>query len=179
MTARKATDEQFIDTWKRLKSPRAVAQALGITERVAYSRRREIEARYGLQLSVTGPGLFVPDNKRRLEMGLEDGHMVVFSDAHYWPEDPSPAHEALTVVCKELKPKILVANGDMLDGASISRHEPLGWQQLPTVREEIDACTERLDELKRAAKGAKRMVSWMRRAIGRAPIFGSKPCSAR
>src|SRR5574340_1104670 len=103
MTARKATDEQFIDTWKRLKSPRAVAQALGITERVAYSRRREIEARYGLQLSVTGPGLFVPDNKRRLEMGLEDGHMVVFSDAHYWPEDPSPAHEALTVVCKELK----------------------------------------------------------------------------
>lgn|SRR5574340_132256 len=157
MTARKATDEQFIDTWKRLKSPRAVAQALGITERVAYSRRREIEARYGLQLSVTGPGLFVPDNKRRLEMGLEDGHMVVFSDAHYWPEDPSPAHEALTVVCKELKPKILVANGDMLDGASISRHEPLGWQQLPTVREEIDACTERLDELKRAAKGAKRI----------------------
>lgn len=157
MTTKKATDEQFIDAWKRLKSPRAVANELGLAERNVYIRRREIEARLGIQLAANGHGLFIPDNKRRLEMGVENGHAIVFSDAHYWPEDPSVAHNALLRVCKDLKPKLIVANGDVLDGARISRHEPLGWQALPTVREELDVCRERMDEVKRAAKGARRI----------------------
>jgi predicted phosphodiesterase len=157
MTLRKITDDIFIETWKRLKSPRAVANALGIPEREAYKRRRAVETKYGLTLAANADGVFVPDNRRRLEMGLEKGTVVVFSDAHYWPEDPSVAHEALIEVITELKPKLVVANGDVLDGARISRHEPLGWQDLPSVREELDVCTERLAEVKKAARGAKRI----------------------
>lgn len=153
----KVSDEQFIDTWKRLKSPRAVANALGITERIAYSRRRAIEAKYGLTLAANSPNLFIPDNKRRLEMGIENGTAIVFSDAHYWPEDPSVGHNAVLELSKELRPKLVVANGDVLDGARISRHDPLGWQPVPSLRDELDVCAERLSEIEKAAKGAKRI----------------------
>jgi hypothetical protein len=153
----KVSDEQFIDTWKRLKSPRAVASALGIAERNAYTRRRAVEAKYGITLAAFGPNLFIPDNKRRLEMGVENGTAIVFSDAHYWPEDPSAGHTALVTLCKDLRPKLVVANGDVLDGARISRHDPLGWQSTPTLRDELDVCAERLSEIEVAAKGAKRI----------------------
>lgn len=156
----KVSDEQFIDTWKRLKSPRAVANALGIAERNAYVRRRAIEAKYGITLGTTGPNLYVPENKRRLEMGLENGTALVFSDAHYWPEDPSVGHLALVELAKELRPKLIVANGDVLDGARISRHDPLGWQSVPTLRDELDVCNERLSEIKKASPGSKRI--WTR-----------------
>lgn len=158
MTQRKITDDIFIDTWKRLKSPRAVANALGIPEREAYRRRRSIEGKHGIVLGANADGVYVPENMRRLELGLENGVAIVFSDAHYWPEDPSPAHNALIEVIKELKPKLTCANGDVLDGATISRHEPLGWQQLPSLREELDVCQDRMDEVKRATpRGSKRI----------------------
>lgn len=150
------TDERFIDAWKRLHSARAVARELDMPEREVYSRRRKVESKFGIQLAANAAGVFVPENLRRLEIGVEKGHVVVFSDAHYWPEDPTPAHNALIRVIKDLKPKITIANGDVLDGARISRHEPLGWQQLPNVREELDVCTDRMDEVREAYPGAKR-----------------------
>lgn len=152
------TDERFIDAWKRLKSPRAVANELNLPEREVYKRRRRIESKFGMTLAANEKGIYVPENLRRLEMNVENGHVIVFSDAHYWPEDPSPAHNALVQVIKDLKPKMTIANGDVMDGARISRHEPLGWQALPTVREEIDVCTDRMDEIKGATpKGSKRV----------------------
>lgn len=157
MSKLKATDEQFIEAWHRLRSARAVAAELGMATRNVYLRRRELEDKLGIQLAASGSKLFVPHNKRRLEMGIENGNVIVFSDAHYWPEDPSVAHLALVRVCKDMKPKLVIANGDVVDGARISRHEPLGWQHLPYVREELDVAAERLAEVKGAAKGAQRI----------------------
>jgi hypothetical protein len=40
----------------------------------------------------------------------------VFSDAHYFPGEPSIGHQALLRVIKEVKPVMIVANGDIMDG---------------------------------------------------------------
>jgi hypothetical protein len=56
---------------------------------------------------------------------------------------------------KEYKPTAIVCNGDALDGASISRFPRMDWSQLPTVKEELEACQYYLGEIEAVSKGAK------------------------
>jgi hypothetical protein len=89
--------------------------------------------------------------KGRRELSVENGTVIVFSDAHYWPGEPSTAHRALVEFCKRIKPVAVVCNGDAIDGSSISRHPPIGWESCPTVKEELEVCQERLGEITAAA----------------------------
>lgn len=93
-------------------------------------------------------------SKGRVHVNLSDGVMVDFSDCHYWPGLVSTSHRALVKLCKVLKPKLVVANGDVLDGARISRHARIGWQNAPKVQDEITTCQERLREVERASRDA-------------------------
>lgn len=87
----------------------------------------------------------------RIARPVENGTVIVFSDAHYWPGIVSTAHRALLHLIKKLKPCMVVANGDVFDGARISRHPRIMWQQTPSVVEELRAVTERMDEVEKAA----------------------------
>lgn len=81
---------------------------------------------------------------------IRDGYLCVFGDAHFWPGERSLAHEALCLVIKKIlgsKLKLLIANGDIADCATASRHEPLGWQKLPSIAEELDAVRLRLGQI--------------------------------
>ena len=91
----------------------------------------------------------------RVSTVLENGKIVIFSDAHYWPGYISTAHRALIQVIKTEKPAIVVCNGDAFDGAQISRFGRNQWSKAPTVVEELKAVKERLGEVEKAAKGAK------------------------
>jgi predicted MPP superfamily phosphohydrolase len=85
----------------------------------------------------------------------------VASDCHYWPDLISTAHRAFVKLTKELKPKIVVINGDAFDGASISRHPAGGtWQSLPSVKQELEACQDRLEEIQKAAGAAQLHFCW-------------------
>ena len=90
----------------------------------------------------------------QLDRTVEDGVVLVGSDAHYWPGPPSTAHRMFCYLAREMQPKVIVMNGDVLDGASISRHPRIGWERRPTVREELDVCSERLAEIRDAAPRA-------------------------
>lgn len=92
--------------------------------------------------------------KGRKELDVENGIVLVFSDAHYWPGEPSVAHRAVVKFCDTLRPACIVCNGDAIDGASISRHPPIGWESCPTVKEELEVCQERLAEIRAAANQA-------------------------
>jgi hypothetical protein len=94
----------------------------------------------------------LPTVKGRRELEIDSGVVLVFSDAHFWPGAPSVAHRALVKFCKDLAPKIVVCNGDAIDGASISRHPPIGWESCPTVKEELETCQERLGEILDASR---------------------------
>jgi hypothetical protein len=94
--------------------------------------------------------------KGREQIELADGTIVVFSDAHFWPgQPPSTAYLALLHLIKKLKPAIIVANGDMTDMATVSRHPPLGWSSMPTVAEELEVCQERLKGITKISGNAK------------------------
>ncbi len=167
----RSTDEEFIAAWRQSGcSPTRAAKILGCYTQAVLARRARM-AKRGILL----PTVSTSPNSRgangfgehdwqvkaapyesRASETLRDGCMVVFSDAHFWPGIRSVAFEALLVVLKELQPKLLISNGDAFDGASISRHDPLGWQKLPTVVEELDATKNFLDEIARAAPKAKR-----------------------
>jgi hypothetical protein len=85
--------------------------------------------------------------KGRKEIDVENGSVIVFSDAHYWPGEPSTAHRALVEFCKRINPVAVVCNGDAIDGSAISRHPPIGWESCPSVKEELEVCQERLGEI--------------------------------
>lgn len=87
----------------------------------------------------------------RRHLKIRDGIVLVGSDGHYWPGKPPTAHRAFVHFARRLGPKAVIYNGDAFDGASISRHPPIGWESRPTVAQEISACRERLKEIREAS----------------------------
>lgn len=156
------TDEEFAAVWRRFCSASKVAAYLGVSVRSVYERRNSVERRLGIVLpsakdDTNRVAVSLPKQGYRHILDNFTGIVLVFSDAHFWPgEALSTAFLALIELIKEFKPKAIVCNGDVLDGASISRHPPVSWLEIPNVAEEIATCQERLDEIRWAApKGCK------------------------
>lgn len=162
------TDAEFISTW-RSTGGRAqdVADRLGTSVRGVYKRRNKIESDHGIQLPSAGDGGHkgrgdaggVPNEYlQRLSIDSFVGTAVVFSDNHYWPgQTPTVAHRALVEVVKELKPKLIIGNGDLFDGARLSRFPRNGWEEQPRVADELDEARERLGEVEHAYRGAQKV----------------------
>jgi hypothetical protein len=125
---------------------------LDITVRGVYARRRKIEKKENLILpSQTLWGGQVKKIAYRQIMEGVTGPVVIFSDLHAWPGDRSPAFFAMLKVIKQLKPRLIINNGDAFDGATISRHPPMGYLDLPTVEQELSYCQELLKQVEDAA----------------------------
>ena len=155
-----ASDGEFIEAWKRLGSATLVAKALGMTERNTHNRRRHLEAKMDMVLdSRFKSGGRLSDtshNPAMREMDIGDGYVLVGSDAHYMPGVATTAHRAFVEFARELKPVAVVMNGDAFDGGTISRFPRIGWDNKPTVIQELDAVKERLSEIEGA--GPKTLV---------------------
>jgi hypothetical protein len=168
-----ASDQEFIAAWQRLKKASAVSKALDINLRSVYSRRRAMEAKYGMALESITPIRGASDRsaagRRANALAAEraekyegemhdtvaDGVVLVASDCHYWPGIVTVAHEAFCRLAKALNPAMVVLNGDILDGARISRHPRIMWEQQPQLKDEIHAVQDRCAEIERAAGTAK------------------------
>jgi hypothetical protein len=59
--------------------------------------------------------------------------------------------KAFIKFCKDMKPRAVVLNGDMMDFPRISRFDPIGWEKQPKVSEEIEAAQDILHEIEMAA----------------------------
>lgn len=159
MTAPRCTDEEFLGLWgKHRGNAQSIAKELGLTApRSVFARRRRLEVKHGAVLRATeNESIKKLHRKPRLETNVKSGIILVGSDCHYHPGDPSTAHKAFVKFIKEMRPHVVVLNGDVFDGASISRWERIGWDSRPTVKQELDVCNERLVEIEDAAKGAER-----------------------
>jgi hypothetical protein len=152
MSAPKCTDEEFIKLWREHGSPHAVARALSLEVTNVYRRRRRIETRHGIELNANmhTDKTVVKRHDARVEHSFENGIVIVFSDAHFWPRTYTTAFRALLKFIENMKPKVVVCNGDAFDGASISRHPPIGWDELPTVQEELEAVEDHLTQIEDA-----------------------------
>lgn len=135
------------------------ARRLGMNERAVHQRRARIEKRHGIQIPV--PHIrntrVADSHPGRVCIEVKDGVVLVGGDGHYWPGPASTAHRAFVKFCKTLKPQVVVMNGDAFDGATISRHPPIGWENRPSVVEELEAVQERLSEIEKAAFKARKV----------------------
>jgi predicted phosphodiesterase len=158
---RKLDDAAFTELWKTHKSAAKVAKASGLSIRAVQSRRRSIEQRYHQPLAGAHhtahnfANLSPRLHKPRLDLGIENGIVIVGSDAHIWPHQRTTAMAGFIKLVKELGPKAVVLNGDVFDGASVSRWPRIGWDNTPTVKEELHACQETLGEIEDVAGRAK------------------------
>ncbi len=141
------------------------ARQLGLTRGAVYQRRRNMERKYKRQIKSGATKEFREGHGTRCGIShpdwltdeIENGIVLVGSDAHYWPGIVTTAHRGFVKLCKELKPRIVIMNGDILDGASISRHPPIGWEDRPSLIQELEASQERLGEIERAAGKARKL----------------------
>ena len=140
-----------------------MARQYGIRERnvVARRRRLEVEMNQPIQGPRTNPAahcVAVSEHPHRAVITVPNGTVIVAGDAHYWPGEPSLMHRALITFCRELRPKALVLNGDVIDAPSVSRHAPIGWEARPKLVDEIEAAQDRLHEILSALpQGAERV----------------------
>jgi len=147
------TNEQFIDLWNKLGSPSLVAKATGTNITNVHNRR----AKLGLKTwnDTSSRRIVKVSHEGRINYNIENGSIIVFSDAHYWPDQRTTMHRALVSMIRKLKPKLIVNNGDAFDGGTISRWPRIGWDKKPSVIEELNAVKAALDEIESAAKEAK------------------------
>jgi len=146
-------DEEFIRLFTTLGGAQT-AKRLNIGERAVYHRRRALEKKY--DRPIHSPHNVPTDcHPERREFELENGIILIGSDAHYWPGIVTTAHRAFVKFVQDMKPKAVVLNGDVMDGASISRHPPSGYEDRPMVVDEMNACKERMFEIQDASKNAK------------------------
>jgi len=153
------TDDEFLELWNLHKSASKIAKITGINERKVHSRRRTMEQKYNVVLVANDKrtnafGKEAENHAARYHLGIENGTVIVFSDAHFWPGIRSTAFKGLLWAIKELKPKAVINNGDAFDGAAISRHPRIGWDSKPSVVQELRACEMYLGEIDDEAKRA-------------------------
>lgn len=160
--------QKAVDAWRDNNySSTDAARVLGVPEST-FRNRLKTAKNYGLVSSTNHleslkkqDPTFLKEYKQdyigRLALSVETGHVLIASDCHYWPNVITTAHKAFVKLCRDLKPKAVIMNGDVFDGANISRFPSIGWEQKPQVVEELEACRDRLDEIQAAIPNAKKI----------------------
>lgn len=159
------SDADFISAWRSLGSPAQVGKHFGMPVNKVHARRKSLEKKHGIILPSIddrtgriGADENLPKRGIRRETEIA-GTVIVFSDAHFWPGMQSVAYKALLTLIKDMKPSMVVCNGDAFDGARISRHDPIGWENraypLPRVPDEVEAVREAMDAIRVAYRGAR------------------------
>jgi len=144
MTGQFRTDEEIAAACRLYSSTTEAAQSLGMSDR--NFRKRKVKLNLQTKTHV---------HKAEHRGGVTDGTVLVFSDAHFWPGIRTTALKGLLWAIKELKPVMVIANGDIFDGAGISRHPRSQWQTRPNVQQELEACKEYMTEIENACHEAR------------------------
>lgn len=143
-----------------LIGPHKMARKYGVNISAIYKRRRKIEMRDGAIMSAPGRGGHVQQldqHPAAIQLGIQDGHVLIGSDSHYWPGMVSTAHRAFLEFAREYKPKVIIKNGDEADFPSISRHAPIAWETRPKVADEIDNLKAMLSEIEKVSQKSRRI----------------------
>lgn len=175
MTASKVDETQFVALWYKHGGAASMSKAIGVSERQIHERRKRIEDRMGIQLEQRTRPEIEKQTRRmstlRREIEIQDGIVLIGSDAHYTPGEATIAHRAFVALAGALKPSVVILAGDVLDLAAMSKHEASSWEKQYTTKEEIDSATDRMGEIFTAAPRAKRFLLWGNHDAGRFERF--------
>ena len=149
-----AVATETVEAVSRYGSVRAAATALGVS-------RSTLQHRYGVARGVL-ENVRAPEPVQgwahewgmpaSRDIEITDGTMLVGSDLHIWPETRTAAWAAFVGVARELRPDWIVLNGDMIDGARVSRHARNPGSKPPKLIDEVAALKHALGELPEAKR---------------------------
>jgi hypothetical protein len=154
------TAQRIAEVWSESSSALDAMHRAGLAltdVRNAYRYRRHAEEMLGIHLPSLHPERAgdwrVREGRDRPNAVFLDHPytMVVFSDAHFWPGQTSPAFWVLLKIIEELQPDFVIDNGDSFDCASISRHPAGMWESKPTLRQELDSVIDHLEMVRDVA----------------------------
>lgn len=162
----KVSEEAILELVKKGLTTVEIINAVGFKSAGSWRRINQIAKKHGYKVEKATPNreISYEGKKRdaefqaklrhnaRKRITVTDGTVLVGSDAHYWPGIKSTAHRAFCKFAAELKPSAVVMNGDGFDGASISRFPRMGWDEKPTVMQELQACKESMGEIEEASR---------------------------
>lgn len=160
MPARRVHDQDLLAALKTTRSTTKLASMFGVTTRAIIYRLRELGVPpAGNHVVAAQPPMptSLMHAQGRVKTDITDGRVVVFSDAHFQPDAISTANRALLKLLPDLKPCVVVCNGDAVDGATTSRHAPMFGERPPSAMQELRASQQRLDDIADAA-GTARLI---------------------
>ena len=152
----RVTDDQLLEDIPTL-GIRGVAKKYNIDVAGVNRRRRKLEERRGVVVTPPTRGgnwQQLDRHPSAVKVDIQDGHILVGSDFHYYPGLVSTAHRAFLEFAKEYKPKVIIKNGDEVDFPTISRFSH-GWEKRPTVAEEIEYANAMMGEVEKTAPKAR------------------------
>lgn len=163
-------DVEFARVWREQGGDYGrAATILGVgNNRPLRIRKNGVERRLGVILPVVDPvgrpayntaSSLVSESRAVKQLSVKDGVVLVCSDAHIWPGPLSTMQRAFLYFAEHYSPRpvAIIANGDMFDGARISRHPSIGWEQTPELRDELTAVQAYMTALAGFAKGMRRL----------------------
>ena len=165
----RCTDEQFIEAWNQHGGYyKPIMEKFGFANRGSIQNRRmKVEKKLGITLASAAVNsernvATRRKNSRRMEVTIDRGTVLVGSDVHIWGMELTTAQRAFIALAKKLQPEVIVLNGDVFDGAKISRHPPGIWDQekRPDVKTEIEGCQNFCDLIRKAAPSACLIWVW-------------------
>jgi hypothetical protein len=97
----------------------------------------------------------------RIDVEIQDGSAIVFSDCHYDSDAPaSTAHRAVVYLAKLLLPDLLICGGDAFDWSGLStKHPRIMWEPRPSPVAELAIGQKRLREIAMASSKSLRLFA--------------------
>lgn len=155
MTLPACTDDQFMDMFDKIGATK-LSVKLGVNERSVYARRRRLERKYSEHLAAPSKALLEAKYPHRLQHEIKNGTVLIGSDFHIWPGQESTALRAFKKFADDVRPNVVILNGDVLDFPLIGRHAPIMWETAPEPYQEIEAAQDHLHDIAKAAKRARK-----------------------
>jgi hypothetical protein len=157
LPAAACSDDEFLRIVKQHGVTKKSAELIGTTIRNINYRRRRLEAKYDHPIHPPTLAYLEAKYPHRLQQELKNGVVLVGSDFHIWPGQNSTALRAFKKFADDLRPNVVILNGDVLDFPSIGRHAPIMWESAPEPWQEIEAAQDHLDDIAKACKRARKL----------------------
>ena len=153
--------QEFAKEFEAL-GPAAMARKYQVDIRNVHMKRKRVENLLGTILHVPAhlDSSNRPRESFRRNLEVTDGVIMVGSDCHYEPNTVTTAHIAFVELAKKLKPKVIVLDGDLIDGSSIGRHPMNDWEDRPSVEQELSTAQKRLQEIQKASPKSGQVLAY-------------------
>jgi hypothetical protein len=149
------SDEEFMRLFNDMGAAK-LSRHLGVGERRVYDRRRRLETKYSAVIPAPGEPIKFK-YPGRLDADLRSGTVLVGSDFHIWPGEESTCLRAFKKFVGDIKPDIVILNGDVMDLPKISKY-PQNWEKSPDPWEEIEAAQDHLSDIVQRCKRGSRKI---------------------